>query len=652
MILKEKRIAKTYPTANQNRSHLKKLTPLLVLLTILTTPSSGQTQPYGIIDTADLKMTTCDFEMDANAMVLFDYAVVTNEDYTIKMQRHKRIKIFNNNAKDIANIRIEFEGSDNDERITDVEAETINLNNNTIEYTDVDKKLIYTEHTDKNTKAIVFTFPNVKPGSVLEFVYKWTTGNSHNYPDWIFQSSIPCRYSEFDATFANAPRFSCYRKVLQPLFRDSTLKLDEKRAEKHIWALKNVPSFNMEPYMDYPEDYLQRIVITGWAKYFTWAFLSGSILADENVGEQLDKNLENEDKIITKAKALKTTDQRISYIFDTVKNTMKWNKLDYDFAIDGVKKCWDKKTGNSTEINLILFDLLKKANVNCSLLVLCTRNHGKIDPQFPGVSHVNRTVIYYPVDSARYYVLDASNPYNNYNSIPPDLIDLNALLIDPSSKNFSIKLIKNEPAREVIIINGSIGADGRLLGNTRISCPANNREKYLRPYNEQGEKKYIEQLQDKFTGLKITDLKVENLAIDTLPFEQTFEFKYNLTAPDGNYLYFNPNSFSVFEKNPFLSDTRISAIELGRLNTYLINGRYTIPPGYKIDVLPKYVTMSMPDRAITFTRFTAQQEGVMVINFTIKYNRSLFSKEEYPSIRDFYKKMYELLNEPIVLKKG
>ncbi len=652
MILIEKSIARTCASANQNRSHLIKLFPLLVLLAILTTHSSGQTQPYGIIDTADLKMTTCDFERDANAMVLFDYAVVTNENYTIKMQRHKRIKIFNNNAKDAANIRIEFGGSAGDERITDVEAETINLNNNTIEYTGVDKKLIYTELTDKYSKAILFTFPNVKPGSVLEFVYKWTTDYLYNYPDWVFQSSIPCRYSEFDATFTNNPRFSCYRKVLQPLFKDSTVKLDEKAAERHIWALANVPSYKIEPYTDYPEDYLQRIVITRYAKYFTWAFLSGSILADENIGGQLDRNLENEDKIIAKAKALKTTDERLSYIFDTVKNTMKWNKVDYDFAVDGVKKAWDKKTGNSTEINLILFDLLKKANVNCSLLVLCTRNHGKIDPQFPGVSHVNRMVVYYPVDSARYYVLDASNPYNNYNSIPPDLIDLNALLIDPSTKNFSIKLIKNEPAREVTIINGSIGADGRLLGNTRISCSANNREKYLRQYNELGEKKYIEQLEDKFAGLKITGLKVDNLAIDTLPFEQTFEFQYNLTAPDGSYLYFNPNSFSVFEKNPFLSETRVSAIELGRLNTYLINGRYTIPLGYKIDALPKQVTMSMPDHAITFTRFTAQQDGVMVINFTIKYNRSLFSKEEYPSIRDFYKKMYELLNEQVVLKKG
>jgi hypothetical protein len=30
----------------------------------------------------------------------------------------------------------------------------------------------------------------------------------------------------------------------------------------------------------------------------------------------------------------------------------------------------------------------------------------------------------------------------------------------------------------------------------------------------------------------------------------------------------------------------------------------------------------------------------------------LFTKDEYPGIRDFYKKMYEMLNEQIVLKKS
>ncbi len=88
---------------------MKRLFPLLILL-VLTGYVSAQTMPFGKIDTADLKMTSCDFEKDANAMVLFDQAVVTYKFSTVIMERHKRIKIFNDKGKDEANIRIEYLG--------------------------------------------------------------------------------------------------------------------------------------------------------------------------------------------------------------------------------------------------------------------------------------------------------------------------------------------------------------------------------------------------------------------------------------------------------------------------------------------------------------------------------------------------------------
>ncbi len=41
------------------------------------------------------------------------------------------------------------------------------------------------------------------------------------------------------------------------------------------------------------------------------------------------------------------------------KKAMKWNKVDSWYCIDGVRKAWDKKTGNSTEIGLILYHFSK-----------------------------------------------------------------------------------------------------------------------------------------------------------------------------------------------------------------------------------------------------------------------------------------------------
>jgi hypothetical protein len=634
---------------------LKKLLLLLALFNLLTGYICAQTQPFGIIDTADLKTPTCDFEKDANAIVLFDQAVVTTKGTSIIMERHKRIKIFNDKGKDEANIRIEYYGAHRDEEITDVEAETINLDGKIIEHTAVDKKLIYTEATDKQKKAIVFTFPNVRAGSVIEFKYKWSTPYPYNYPDWFFQTSIPTRYSEFDAGFSNDFLFTLLKKTYQPLYKDTAMILGTKVnpwGTRHIWAMSNIKTFKEEPFMDYPEDYFQCILLKTYYPGRSWIKIADQMLDDIDFGEQLTKSPGNQDEIIAKANLLKTDDEKIAYLFNTVKTAMKWNKIDAWYTMDGVKKAWNKKTGNSTEINLILYNLLQSANVKALLMSLSTRDNGKLQIDYPSFGQLNKTVVYCPVDSSKYYVLDATSPYNSYNNTPLDLIGLYALSMDAVNKKYTMFPLKNGSTREIILVSGSIGTDGKLEGTTQISGSGYSREKYLKQYNDLGEKKYIDQMQKDNSSLKITAFKLENPETDSLPLTQSFDFSYNLTEPDGDYMYFNPNVLTGFQTNPFLSETRVSNIDFGCLYNYSINGRYKIPAGYKVDALPKQVIMHMPDNDIVFRRVAAEQDGYIIIHYTINYKRSVFSKDEYSSIRDFYKKMYEMLNEQVVLKKS
>jgi hypothetical protein len=74
---------------------------ILFLLGLSAFTVRAQIQPtvpvetaFGKIDMADLEMTSCDFEKDANAMVLFDRAEMACGIPEILMERQKRIKIF------------------------------------------------------------------------------------------------------------------------------------------------------------------------------------------------------------------------------------------------------------------------------------------------------------------------------------------------------------------------------------------------------------------------------------------------------------------------------------------------------------------------------------------------------------------------------
>jgi hypothetical protein len=134
------------------------------------------TMPYGKIDKADLEMKACDFEKDANAEVLFEKGdVYFDQEFNIILEEHRRIKIFNDNGKDYANIKILYYSINRAESVSDVQAETINLVNGQPEITKLDKKQLFVQNIDKNQSAIVFSFPNVKSGSVIEYKFKKQT---------------------------------------------------------------------------------------------------------------------------------------------------------------------------------------------------------------------------------------------------------------------------------------------------------------------------------------------------------------------------------------------------------------------------------------------------------------------------------------------
>jgi hypothetical protein len=67
--------------------------------------------------------------------------------------------------------------------------------------------------------------------------------------------------------------------------------------------------------------------------------------------------------------------------------------------------------------------------------------------------------------------------------------------------------------------------------------------------------------------------------------------------------------------------------------------------------VPKNVRMIMPDTSISLSRMIAIKDNTLSVRFLITTQRSVFTADEYDYVRNFYKKMAEIMNEQIVLKK-
>lgn len=647
---------------------------LLAVATAAKAQNAPTVQPYGKVDQADLELKQCDFEKDANAEALFEKGTVYfgGDLLSITEEVHKRIKIFNDNGKDAADVHIKYWSGGHLEYITGIQAETINLVDGKPEITKLDKKQIFTKIIDKQTSEITFTLPNVKAGSIIEYKFNWNTNSWDDFPDWDFQEKIPVRYSEIETVIPDIMYYRPQIHLVLPLAKMTTKTegrslMDEGQAypynqETTVRGVANIPSLTDEPYMSSFKDNVQSLSfqlvtvrpIGGFASSFSesWAKVGGILADHDDFGGQLKRKLTNEEEIITKAKAL-NGDARIAYVFNQVKNAMKWNGSDRWYTIDGTHSAWENKTGNSAEVNLILYHLLKSSGVDAYPMVVSTREHGKVRPYLTSLIQFNRAVVYVPVDSANYYILDATGKYNMYNEIPEELLNSSGLYIDKSKNIYDIIYIHNQqPARQVVFINAEIKANGKMEGNAELSSTSYNRINAIERYKTDGEKKYIDYLRGDDNNLKISAVKLEDMEVDTLPLTQKVDFSLDLPGSDENYIYLNPNLFTSLKANPFLSEKRITNIDFGYLKNYSINGIYKIPAGYKVDALPKSISMVMPDKSISFKRIVAEQDGSIVVRYNISYNKVEYSKDDYPDFHEFFKKMHEMLDEQIVLKKS
>lgn len=640
----------------------------LLLLLCAAVNLNAQTQYFGQIDIDDLKLTSCDFEKDANAMVLFNKMDVNTGFTSTSVLIHRRIKILTTKGTDEANVTIAYLSRHSIQSVSDIEAATINIDNGKPIYTKVDKSQIFKQVTSKNIKKITFTFPNVKVGSVIEYRYKLSLDYEGGFPNWDFQEELPVRYSELNAAIRNDYSYKIIPVVRQDYVKNTNTPwikgLGDTVGTNYTWSFKNINSFKDEPYATSRKDNIQRIrfilsaiKLSAHGKLrplgTSWLVLGHDLAISEDFAPELIQDLADPDNIVTEAKKLKTDEEKIAYVFAKVKGAVKWNKEDAWYPFDGVKKTWEKKTGNSTEINLILYRFLKKAGINCFPLFVSTRENGKINTGYPEINSFNKMVVSVTTANKKAYTLDASNKYNSWTTTPFDVLNTTGFFLDPAfnASALLIPIKDNNPSRKIVFVNAQIKPDGKLDGQVQINRFNYNRVNSLQDYDELGEKKYLDELRDNDNSLKITSYKRENVEKDTLPLTETAEFQLELAGSDENYIFINPNLFSSFRRNPFLNESRIAAIDFGSVNYHAINGLYKIPQGYKVESLPKATSLMMPDTSITFKRIVADQDGSISVHYIINYKRSVFEAYEYPSIRDFYKKMFEMLNEQIVLKK-
>lgn len=652
---------------------MKKLTLIsLLLLSSFIIFAQKELPAFGKIDKEDLLLKECEFDKDAEAYKLLSYGdvkyTINGENWNIETERRVRIKILKDKGLDQANIKLRFYSKSGYEIIKFISALTYNIDNSgNIVTTKLEKSSIYTKQINNKISEISFTMPDVKIGSVIEYKYLDVKKSVANLDDWYFQDDIPTRISEYKILVPSIFKFVNQIMAFQPVEQKSELvhenafyhssRLSYDSYEK-TYIIKNVPAVRDEPYMGAVKDYLQRVVFQlsqidygeGQVEEIrsSWPKLTQDLLEDEDFGLQLKKNLPHTKSLDDSLKNVQGDYNKMVTIHDYVRRNMNWNGLESIYSTDGIKSAWDKKTGNNTELNLILINLLREAGLNAYPLLVSTKDNGAVNTIFPFLQQFNNTMTCVFIGDKK-YILNAADKYNPAYLIPYDVVNNDAFVVDKERGGWITLSNEKDMWKNIVSLFAEITPGAEMQGNATVISSEYSKNPRVKKW-EEDKTDFKDYFTKDYTGMKIKNLEVTGENTDKLPLEQKFDFSLPVNS-SGDYEYFTLNLFDGLEKNPFIADERRTDIDFNYKQSYMVTGKIFIPDGYQFDDLPKNVKLMMPDTSIVLKRLIQKADNSIDFRITLDFTKPYYAANTYPLLQEFYKKLFATLNEQIVIKK-
>lgn len=495
--------------------------------------------------------------------------------------------------------------------------------------------------------------PNVKAGSLIEYEYESVKEHYGYLDDWYFQDEIPTILSAYKLYVVPNAEFNY---VIQKSPFMNVNVVPERSEGSVLFQMENIPGLRDEAFSTSYHDYLQRVnfqlsmVVSrnGSQTKFSnnWKELNRDFLDSREFGAQINKNLSS--SLSLQWAAYNDPYQKMAAIHDYIRKNFQWNGMDSKYATDAIKNVVEKKSGTSGDLNLLLINLLKDADLNAYPLLVSERSHGRVDTTISFQDQFNKVVALVNIGD-RNYVLDASDAITPSSMIPSSLLNTIGFVVDKKNYGF-VHLVDRAKSNTCSIqIIGSVNSSGSINGNVEVNysdyARVGEAEHYLK--NKQ---KYIDGFSSSVAGFKIDSFNVVGANNDTAVLQNAMTIEYPM-AKSGNYYILNYNLFTGFEKNPFISDYRFTDIDFGTRYQYTLHGLFFLNDEFQPDALPKTMVLRTPDNELEATRQVKKNGNTIEIEASIRINTEEYDAANYDMVKAFFGKMIDMLNEPILLVK-
>lgn len=655
------------------------------LLTLSVSAQEKNKIKFGKISPEDFQKTSYDLDTGAHAIVLADIGSsefeAEQDHFRLVYKRHRRVKILDKTGYDAASEEVYLRkySSTVEDKISNIKAATYNLENGQVVETKLESKGVFTETLNEDLMRKKFTLPGVKEGSIIEYSYTIYSPSVKYLRAWNFQGEYPCLWSEYSV---GIPEFFDYIFIAQGYHkveskgREDVRKSFAFRFEKegaygtktgategysiganvsmYHWVAKDVPALKEENFTTSLANHISRIEFQQSATKYpnqpvepqmtTWSKLVEDLMKDESYGIALGKNNGfMGDEVATVTAGASSDEEKARRIYYYVRN----NYTCTDHSSLGIEKplktVFNSKSGNVTEVNLVLVAMLRKAGLGAYPVILSTRDHGYTNSLYPMINRFNYSIAEVTIGD-KVHFLDASYPLG-FDKLHTSCYNGHARVLNAaaSAVQFDADSLVEQKMTSIIMRP----ENGVLKGVFQ------QRPTYFESYNlrglvkDKGKEEYFKPMEKLFT--KVSNTEIADL--DSLEGPVMVKYDFELPTGDEDMVYLNPMFGEATKSNPFKSLERKYPVEM----PYTVDEIYTLnmelPDGYEVEELPKSTLVKFNEDEGLFQYMIVKNENLIQFRSRIKLNKANFPPEDYETLRSFFDMIVKKQGEQVVLKK-
>ncbi len=605
-------------------------------------------------------------DTSVTAIVLFDigkthFELDKNGIPYLVFKRHKRVKILKKRAYNYANVGIHYHTKY--ETLDNLQAAIYTYAADTVVSQRLDSSDFFEDEVDKYIKIKKFTFPQVCEGAIIEYSYEQKLKNLIVLKDWEFQSEIPTLWSEYQITIPERYDYKIIYQGINSFYRRTKEKcILGNRVASHAncynWAMKNIAGFQAEDFMTTSRDFIAKIDF-----HINGVYTNGILKPILNTWDKIAEELTDEEYFVEKitdyeflgfivqkiTKKAHTPQEKLQIIFDYVKTNLKWNEHNSLLAQTNLKKAFDRKTGNSAEINFILLKMLLAANIHAYPIVLSTRENGKLNYLTPLIDKLNYVIVLAKVQGTKYY-LDATNTQHTIGMLPFKCLNRKGLMV-AGRKGVLVDIESIQSYERDVTMELTLHESGNIQGKAQVVDKDYSAFQTRKNIETLGMESYLKNNWfSPNSHLSLTSAKVDNLADEKLPLQINFQLEGE-NIINQNRVYIEPFLFKSFEVNPLKKINRKFPIDLGYpiIQNYAL--RLTIPAGFEIEDLPKNQVYTSSDQNLEYAYQITQESNIILLKSHFLIKKINFLPDEFNGLQNLFNMMLNKQAEQIVLKK-